>query len=339
MQVVEDMALRVHTAPLCDALSVPRATLYRRREQARAPAREPTPRPTPERALAAAERQQVLDVLHSNRFVDTAPAEVVATLMDEKKYLCSERTMYRILASADEVRERRNQLHHPNYEKPELLATGPNQVWSWDISKLKGPAKWTYFYLYVMLDIFSRYAVGWMVAQRENSELAKRLIRESCDKEGIEAEQLTIHSDRGSPMKAKTTGQLLADLGVTKSHSRPHVSNDNPFSESHFKTFKYRPGFPERFGSQQDALSWSRRFFTWYNQDHRHSGIAMLTPEMVHRGQAVAVLDKRHEVALAAYHTHPERFVNGPPQPVATPHAVWINPPEKSGDTTEGELH
>lgn len=339
MQAVEGMSPRVPTARLCDALSVPRATLYRRRERARAPATEPTPRPTPARALASAERQQVLAVLHSNRFVDTAPAEVVATLMDEKKYLCSERTMYRILASEDEVRERRNQLRHPSYEKPELLATGPNQVWSWDITKLKGPVKWTYFYLYVMLDIFSRYAVGWMVAQRESAELAKRLIRESCDKEGIEPEQLTIHADRGAPMKAKTTGQLLADLGVTKSHSRPHVSNDNPFSESHFKTFKYRPGFPERFGSQQHALGWSRGFFTWYNRDHRHSGIAMLTPEMVHRGQAAAVLGERYAVALAAYHAHPERFVNGPPRPAATPHAVWINPPDRSGKQTEEELH
>jgi len=281
----------------------------------------------------------VLDVLHSERFVDTAPAEVVATLMDEKKYLCSERSMYRILADAHEVRERRNQLRHPNYAKPELLATGPNQVWSWDITKLKGPVKWTYFYLYVMLDIFSRYVVGWMVAQRENAELAKRLIRESCDKESIEPDELTIHADRGSPMKAKTTGQLLADLGVTKSHSRPHVSNDNPFSESHFKTFKYRPGFPDRFGSQQDALGWSRRFFTWYNQDHRHSGIAMLTPEMVHRGQAAAVLDKRHQVALAAYNAHPERYVNGPPRPAVLPHAVWINPPDQADDATDEELH
>ncbi len=339
MQVVEDMTPSVPTAPLCDALSVPRATLYRRRAEASAPSSEPTPRPTPERALSPAERQQVLDVLHSERFVDTAPAEVVATLMDEEKYLCSPRTMYRILASEDEVRERRNQLTHPPYAKPELLATGPNQVWSWDITKLKGPVKWTYFYLYVMLDIFSRYVVGWMVAQRESSELAKQLISESCEKEGVEEGQLTIHADRGSAMKSKTTGQFIADLGVTKSHSRPHVSNDNPFSESHFKTYKYRPGFPDRFGSQQHALSWSRVFFPWYNQDHRHSGIAMLTPEMVHRGQAEAVLGQRHKVALAAYQVHPERFVNGPPQPVVMPHAVWINPPPQPGDTTEGELH
>ena len=339
MQAVEDITPSVPTAPLCNALGVPRATLYRRRMEARAPACEPTPRPTPARALSTAERQQVLAVLHSNRFVDTSPGEVVATLMDEKKYLCAERTMYRILAAEGEGRERRNQLVHPHYTKPELLATGPNQVWSWDITKFKGPVKWSYFYLYVMLDIFSRYIVGWMVAQSENAQLAKRLIRESCEKENVEEDQLTIHSDRGSPMKAKTTGQLLADLGVTKSHSRPHVPNDNPFSESHFKTLKYRPGFPNRFGSQQDALSWSREFFTWYNQVHRHSGIAMLTPEMAHRGQAKEVLVQRHQVALAAYHAHPERFVNGPPRPVARPHAVWINPPPQSGDATDGELH
>ena len=339
MQVVEDMAPSVPTAPLCDALGVPRATLYRRRLSARMQTCGPKPRPTPSRALCPVEREQVLDVLHSERFVDTAPAEVVATLMDEKKYLCSERSMYRILADAHEVRERRNQLRHPNYAKPELLATGPNEVWSWDITKLKGPAKWTYFYLYVMLDIFSRYVVGWMVAQRENAELAKRLIRESCDKEGIEPDQLTIHADRGSPMKAKTTGQLLADLGVTKTHSRPHVSNDNPFSESCFKTMKYRPGFPDHFGCQEHALSWGRVFFPWYNCEHRHSGIAMLTPETVHRGRAEEVLQMRLQVALAARRAHPERFVNGPPKPVAAPTAVWINPPQRIGDQTEGELH
>ncbi len=339
MQVVQDMTPEVPTAPLCDALNVPRATLYRRRQAACAPAQEPSARPTPARALCPEERQQVLDALHSDRFIDTAPAEVVATLLDEKKYLCSERTMYRILAAAHEVRERRNQLRHPNYQKPELLATGPNEVWSWDITKLKGPAKWTYFYLYVMLDIFSRYVVGWMVAQHENATLAKRFIRESCDKEGIEPEQLTIHSDRGSPMKAKTTGQLLADLGVTKSHSRPHVSNDNPFSESCFKTLKYRPGFPDRFGSQEHTLSWCRVFFPWYNQHHRHSGIAMLTPETVHRGRAEQVLRQRLLVAQTARRAHPERFVNGVPKLVAAPNAVWINPPQQPGGATEGEIH
>jgi putative transposase len=339
MGMVEDMSLEIPTAPLCEALSVPRATLYRQRRQAATPARESKVRRTPARALNSAERQQVLDVLHSERFVDVAPAEVFATLIDENTYLCSERTMYRILASEDQVRERRDQLRHPHYAKPELLATGPNQVWSWDTTKLKGPMKWVYFYLYVMLDIFSRYVVGWMVAQRENASLAKRFIRETCDKEGIKPGQLIIHADRGSVMKAKTTGQLMANLGVTKSHSRPYVSNDNPFSESHFKTFKYRPGFPERFGSQQHALSWGREFFSWYNQYHRHSGIAMLTPEMVHRGLAAEVLQKRHEVALAAYQTHPERFVNGPPKPAALPDKVWINPPDQSGRTTEEPPH
>ena len=339
MQAVEDVTHNVPTAPLCDALGVPRATLYRRRMAARAPACEPLPRPTPARALSPAERQEVLDELHSERFMNTAPAEVVATLMDEKKYLCSVRTAYRILAAEGEGRERRNQLTHPPYAKPELLATGPNQVWSWDITKLKGPVKWTYFYLYVMLDIFSRYVVGWMVAPRESAYLAKRLIGESCEKEGIEPGQLIIHSDRGSPMKAKTTGQFLADLGVTKSHSRPHVSDDNPFSESQYKTMKYRPGFPDRFGCQQDSLAWCRVFFSWYNQVHRHSGIAMLTPEAVHRGQAEAVLGQRHQVALAAYQTHPERFVNGPPRLIAAPHEVWINPPQQPVDSTEGELH
>ena len=338
MQTVQDMASDVPTAPLCEALGVPRATVYRRRMAARTPARGPAPRPTPARALGPVEREQVLGVLRSERFVDTAPAEVVATLLDEEKYLCSERTMYRILATAAEVRERRNQLRHPNYTKPELLATRPNQVWSWDITKLKGPVKWTYFYLYVMLDIFSRYVVGWMVAQRENAELAKRLIRDSCEKEGIEEDQLTIHSDRGSPMKAKSTGQLLADLGVTKSHSRPYTSNDNPFSEGLFKTLKYRPGFPDRFGSQQHALSWARMFFPWYNQEHRHSGIAMLTPEMAHRGQTEEVLRQRLEVTLAAYQAHPERFVNGPPRPATLPHAVWINPPQQSGNATDGKV-
>ena len=258
---------------------------------------------------------------------------------NEEKYLCSERTMYRILATASEVRERRNQLQHPTYAKPELLATRPNQVWSWDITKLKGPVKWTYFYLYVMLDIFSRYVVGWMVAQRESAELAKRLIRDSCEKEGIGEGQLTIHSDRGSPMKAKSTGQLLADLGITKSHSRPYTSDDNPFSEGLFKTLKYRPGFPDRFGSQQHALSWGRMFFPWYNQEHRHSGIAMLTPAMVHRGGAAEVLRQRSEVTLAAYQAHPERFVNGPPRPAVLPHAVWINPPQQSGNATDGKVH
>jgi putative transposase len=277
--------------------------------------------------LQPVERQAVLDELHSERFVDKAPGEVVATLLDEGRYLCSERTMYRALASDGEVRERRNQLRHPKYAKPELLAKGPNQVWSWDITKLKGPVKWTYFYLYVILDIFSRYVVGWLLARRESGALAKRLIAESCEKQQVDRDQLTLHSDRGTSMKSKTVAQLLGDLGVTKSHSRPHVSNDNPFSEAQFKTLKYRPDFPGRFGSFEDGLSLCRAFFGWYNDEHRHSGIGMLTPAMVHYGQAESVLAGRKSVMAAAYAAHPERFVRGAPKIRRPPDAVWINPP------------
>ncbi len=235
--------------------------------------------------------------------------------------------MYRILADSQEVRERRNQLRHPAYKKPELLATAPNQVWSWDITKLLGPAKWTYFYLYVILDIYSRYVVGWMVASRESADLAQRLIRETVQKQEISENQLIIHSDRGPSMKSHGVAQLLANLGVTKSHSRPHVSNDNPFSESQFKTLKYRPDFPGRFGCQQDAISYCRGFFHWYNNEHYHSGIAMLTPAMVHYGSADNVLAKRQQVLNTAYDAHPERFVSKPPTPPRQPKAVWINPP------------
>ncbi len=253
----------------------------------RLPARE---RPTPERALSAAERQVVLDTLHSEAFVDKAPAEVWATLLDQGTYLCSPRTMYRILDDAQEVRERRDQLRHPAYKKPELLARAPNEVWSWDITKLLGPAKWTYFYLYVILDIFSRYVVGWMVADCESATLANQLIEQTCAKQGILPGQLTLHADRGTSMKPKAVALLLSDLGVTKTHSRPHVSDDNPFSESHFRTLKYRPGFPTdfpgRFGSIQDARAFCRSFFPWYNTEHRHSGIGLLTPENVHYGRA-----------------------------------------------------
>ncbi len=289
----------------------------------------------PARTLQSSERQQVLDVLHSDQFVDKAPAEVVATLLDEGEYLCSVRTMYRILSSAGEVRERRNQLRHPTYAKPELLATGPNQVWSWDITKLKGPVKWTYYYLYVILDIYSRYAVGWLLARRESAALAKRLITETCEKQQVDEDQLTLHSDRGPAMKSKTVAQLLGDLGVTKSHSRAHVSDDNPFSEAQFKTLKYRPDFPARFGSFEDCLSFCRSFFSWYNDEHRHSGLRMLTPSMVHYGQSESVLSRRQSVMAAAYAAHPERFVRGATRVRRLPDAVWINPPRKSGESEE----
>jgi len=271
----------------------------------------------------------VLDILHQERFVDKAPREVYATLLDEGAYLCSPSTMYRLLNQEGEVKERRNQLRHPPYRKPELLATGPNQVWSWDITKLLGPVKWTYFYLYVILDIYSRYAVGWMVALRESAALAERLIRGTCDKQGIVPGLLTIHADRGSSMKSKPVALLLADLGVTKTHSRPHVSNDNPFSESQFKTLKYRPDFPKRFGSLEDSRIFCRTFFDWYNTEHRHNGISLLTPEMVHYGLADSVIASRQEVLQAAYALHPERFVRKVPAALPLPEAVWINPPIK----------
>jgi putative transposase len=335
MDAAEKLAPEVGTAAACRAMGVSRATLYRRRNPAQ-PANETRAKNRQPRALDAEQRQAVLDVLHSERFVDRAPAAVFAALLDEGVYHCSTRTMYRILQDADEVRERRNQLRHPSYKKPELLATGPNQVWSWDITKLLGPAKWTYYYLYVILDIFSRYAVGWMLASRESADLAKRLIRESIEKQALDADTLVIHSDRGPSMTSHTVAQLMATLGVTKSHSRPHVSNDNPFSESQFKTLKYRPEFPDRFGCQEDAHGFCQGFFHWYNEEHYHSGIGMLTPASVHYGQAAKILEVRQQVLAAAYAKHPERFVNKPPAPLALPQAVWINPPTATQDQQKG---
>lgn len=326
MEAVGKHSHQTGIKPACEALGVARSTYYRRCA-AKATKRPAKPRPTPVRALGVDERQEVLSLLHSERFMDQSPGQIVATLLDEEKYLCSERTMYRILAAENEVRERRNQLRHPNYKRPELLATEPNRVWSWDITKLRGPIKWSYFQLYVVLDIYSRYVVGWLLAHRESTELAKRLISESCKKQGIEAGQLSIHADRGTAMMSKGLAQLMSDLGVDNSHSRPHVSNDNPFSESQFKTLKYRPEYPNRFGSFEDAVAFCRRFFVWYNTQHRHSGIKMLTPEMVHYGRAEEILTKRHRVMLTALAAHPERFVGGTPRPVQAPTAVWINPP------------
>lgn len=260
--------------------------------------------------------------------MDKAPAEIYARLLDERRYLGSISTFYRILRAAKELRERRNQLRHPEYKKPELLATAPNQVWSWDITKLKGPVKWTYYYLYVILDIFSRHAVGWMIAHRETAELAKLLIGETCMRQRIDEQQLIIHSDRGSPMTSKSVAMLMADLGVTKSLSRPHVSNDNPFSESQFKTVKNRPEFPERFGCIEDARAFCQHAFEWYNNEHYHSGIALMTPAMVHYGKAEECNRDRQGVLLKAYEQHPERFVRGCPKVLALPTAAWINPPK-----------
>lgn len=276
------------------------------------------------------EKQEILAVLHEDRFIDKAPSGVYAALLDEGRYLCSIRTMYRILKENNEVRERRNQARHPEYTKPELLATAPNQVWSWDITKLKGPEKWTCYYLYVIIDIFSRYVVGWMIASRENAELAEALISETCWRQSIEPEHLTIHSDRGSPMKSKVVAQLMADLGVTKSLSRPHVSNDNPYSEAGFKTLKYHPTFPARFGCIEDARGFCQSFFDWYNQEHYHCGIALLTPETVHYGKAEQCSTARQTVLNTAFEAHPERFVHGMPIVLKLPEQAWINPPKEA---------
>jgi putative transposase len=277
--------------------------------------------------LTPEERRRVLDVLHEPRFVDLAPGEVYATLLDEGTHLCSERTMYRILAENEEVRERRDVARHTHYTAPELLATRPNELWSWDITKLKGPARWNWYHLYVVLDVFSRYVVGWMVAPRESATLAKRLISTSCERQGILPGQLTVHADRGSSMTSKPLALLLADLGVTKTHSRPHVSNDNPYSESQFKTMKYRPDFPKRFGCIEHSRMHCVDFFRWYNDEHRHSGLGMLTPHDVHYGLAEARHANRAIVLQAAYAAHPERFVRQVPTPPALPTAAWINKP------------
>ena len=330
---VTELAPLLGVAEACATLGVPRSSYYRAIGPQPSPAvpdvQPPTssPRPRPARSLSEAERQQVRNLLHSERFVDCAPRTVYATLRDEQTYLCSWRTMYRLLAEADELRERRNQVRRTGYTAPELLATTPNQLWSWDITKLRGPATWTYYYLYVILDVFSRAVVGWLVAEREDATLAEALIAETCSKEGIVPEQLTIHADRGSAMTSKAVAALLVDLGVAKTHSRPHVSNDNPFSEAQFKTLKYRPSYPDRFGSLQDARAWARPFFDWYNHVHRHSGIGLLTPATVHAGQATAQVAARQEVLDTAYQAHPERFVRGRPTPPRAPTAVWINPP------------
>jgi putative transposase len=323
---VEELTAIVGTRPACSALGVAPSTMYRRR---RPPApRVRTPRPRPERALTVQEREVVHDVLTSERFVDSSPAQVWATLLDEGRYLCSVRTMYRVLDERGEVRERRDQLRHPAYHKPELLAEQPNQLWSSDITKLLGPAKWTYYYLYVILDVFSRYVVGWTVQYRESARVAEQLIAQALTQHQIAPGQLTIHADRGSSMTSKPVAYLLADLGVTKTHSRPYTSTDNPYSEAQFKTLKYAPRFPDRFGSIQHARTFCRPFFDGYNHEHRHSGIGLMTPAAVHFGYAAAIHANRAHVLAAAHAAHPERFVRGAPQPPALPTAAWINQPQ-----------
>lgn len=313
----------------CQSLGIPRSSFYRSR-QPQVPAKA---RPKPARALSEVEKAEVRQLLNSERFQDCSPRQVYATLLDdEQRYVCHWRTMYRILTEYGEVRERRNQLQHPTYTKPELLATAPNTLWSWDITKLKGPAKWSYFYLYVIVDVFSRFVVGWLLAERESAALAEQLIAETCSKQDIGPDQLTLHADRGSSMRSKPVALLLADLGVTKTHSRPYTANDNPYSEAHFKTLKYRPDFPDRFGSQADARLWARSFFQWYNHQHRHSALGLMSPAMVHYGQAQAIRTQRQQTLLAAYAAHPERFVRGLPTPPDLPSEVWINKPINNSD-------
>jgi putative transposase len=338
VQAVTDLAATTGVVSACALLGMPRSSYYRRSRPIAEPpsqpegqdhgaAVEPPRRLSSKRALSVAERAQIHALLNSERFADLSPREVYATLLDEGVYHCSWSTMYRLLRERGETKRRRDQPQPTAYAKPELLATRPRQLWSWDITKLKGPSPWTYFYLYVILDVFSRYVVGWMIALCERAELAEAFIAETCEREQIAPQQLTLHADRGSAMTSKCVAQLLVDLGVAKTHSRPHVSDDNPFSEAQFKTTKYHPTFPERFGSLEDARAWARPFFVWYNQEHHHSALGLLTPSQVHQGQADAVLAARQQVMVTAYEAHPERFVRGVPQPMRAPAAVWINPP------------
>ena len=332
-RAIDELAPVVGVTKACAAVGRARSTHYRWHRKSPPPAKpEQVPQPQP-RALDEVERKEVLRVLHEPGHVDEAPATVYAKLLDDGVYLASTSTMYRILRAEGEVGDRRRHAAHPAAKKPELIATTPNEVWSWDIAKLLGPAKWTYYYLYVILDIYSRYVPGWMLAPAENARFAERLLADTVAKQGVDSGQLTIHADRGSPMVAQPVAHLFADLGVTKSHSRPHVSNDNPFSESQFRTLKYRPEFPERFGSFEDAHAYCGWFFNWYNDDHRHSAIGYHTPADVHYGRAESVRARRAQVLDAAYAAHPERFVNKPPQPPQLPTVAWINPPPERKDT------
>lgn len=321
--IAQELSQSVGIARACQALGLPRSRLYPRQQAAG------SSHPTPAHALSNEERDQVREMLNSQRFMDLPPRQVYAALLDEDRYLCHWRTMYRILATHGEVRERRRLRQHPVYRKPELLATAPNQVWSWDITTLRGPVKWSGYKLYTVLDIFSRYVVGWLIAEVESSELARQLIAESARKQGIQPDQLTLHADNGTPMTGKPLAQLLVDLGITRSHSRPHTSDDNPFSEAQFKTLKYRPDYPDRFDSIKHSRHWARGFFGWYNDEFYHSGLNLLTPASVHYGQAEAVRQQRQAVLAAAYAQCPQRFVRGEPVVRGVPDAVWINPPVK----------
>ena len=311
---------------MCDALDIPRATYYRK--QASDDTSAVAISKPPKNALSNEEKQEVLDLLHCEEFVDKTPYQIFNKLIDDGKYYCSTRTMYRILEKQGENRERRPQRNHRDAVKPELIATRPNEVWSWDITKLRSYHKWTYFYLYVILDIYSRYVVGWLIADCESKDLARELIQKTAIKYGIQPNQLTLHSDNGPSMTSHTVSQLLDHLGITKTHNRPYTSDDNPFSESHFKTLKYCPEFPGQFAEMTDAEKFSQTFFSWYNKEHYHSGISWLTPESVHFGHADKILEKRYEALLQAYLKNPTRFNNKPPKRKQLEPAVYINPPQ-----------
>jgi putative transposase len=336
MSALNELAPEIGMAPACAALRINRSRIYRQdaRRRLLISPRQPTPRPRPPLALSAPERKGLLEVLYSERFADCAPQTVYAKLLDDGVYLASVRTMYRLLAGQDQSRERRNQRVHPAYLKPELLAVQPNEVWSWDITKLKGPVKWSCYHLYVILDIFSRYVVGWMIALRESAQLAEQLIADTIAKHNIAPGTLTLHADRGTSMRSKPVAALLVDLEVAKTHSRPHVSDDNPYSEAQFKTLKYRPEFPERFGSIEDARAHCQHFFPWYNADHCHSGIGFMTPESVHYGRAQTLFRQRAQTLDVAFLAHPTRFKGKAPQPPRLPTAAWINPPKQETATT-----
>ena len=336
MSALHVLAPEIGLAPACAALRINRAGIYRqdaRRRCLLSSPRHPTSRPRAPLAFSESERQALREVLDSDRFADCAPRTVYAQLLDEGRYVGSVRTMYRLLAASEQSRERRHQSVHPAYAKPELLAVQPNEVWSWDITKLKGPVKWTCYHLYVILDIFSRYVVGWMIALRESAQLAEHLIAETVAKHHLVPGTLTLHADRGSSMRSKPVAALLLDLEIAKTHSRPHVSDDNPYSEAQFKTLKYRPDFPERFGSIEDARAHCQRFFHWYNTIHCHSGIGLMTPESMHDGRAHALFEQRAETLNVAFLANPKRFKGRGPQPPRLPTAAWINPPKQETTT------
>ena len=341
MSALNELVPAIGLAPACAALRINRSRIYRQdaRRRVLISPRQFMSRPRPPLALSGLERRGLLEVLCSERFADCAPQTVYAKLLDDGVYLASVRTMYRLLAEQGQSRERRNQRVHPAYAKPELLAVRPNEVWSWDITKLKGPIKWSCYHLYVILDIFSRYVVGWMIALRESAQLAEQLIADTVAKQKIVPGTLTLHADRGTSMRSKPVAALLVDLEVAKTHSRPHVSDDNPYSEAQFKTLKYRPEFPERFGSIEDARAHCQHFFQWYNAEHCHSGIGFMTPENVHYGRAQSLFQQRAQTLDVAFLAHPMRFKGKAPQPPKLPTAAWINPPKQEIATTKNSNH